>query len=263
MKKLKHHLSPALLISVLALFVALGGGAYAALGANSVGSKQLKKNAVTAKKIKKNAVVSSKIKNLAVTTPKVANNAINGAKVDESTLGPVPNAVIAEQAVTAATIDGYFRLPQKKVTASNGPANYQDAADASAEIPLFSQGPISIYGKCFTQLGGDTNVVLYAKTTQNGAILDSDNDDLDGDPLFLDTDTPENERELQYDYTSANSSSFYGIHSTESVVEAPDGTSIEVRIPIAVKQGDLPGGNGIYGDGDVCLFSGDMTVFGG
>jgi hypothetical protein len=46
--------SPALVISVLALVVALGGTSYAAivLPANSVGKRQLKKNAVTSAKVK-------------------------------------------------------------------------------------------------------------------------------------------------------------------------------------------------------------------
>lgn len=45
--------SPALVISCLALFVALGGGAYAAIALpkNSVGAKQLKANAVTSAKV--------------------------------------------------------------------------------------------------------------------------------------------------------------------------------------------------------------------
>jgi hypothetical protein len=46
--------SPAMVVSLLALFVALGGTGYAALKlpANSVGAKQLKKNAVTGAKVK-------------------------------------------------------------------------------------------------------------------------------------------------------------------------------------------------------------------
>jgi hypothetical protein len=52
-------------VGLLALFVALGGTAYAAvnLPPNSVGAKQIKDNAVTAAKIKRNAVNSSKVKN--------------------------------------------------------------------------------------------------------------------------------------------------------------------------------------------------------
>ena len=47
--------SPALAISLVALFVALGGGAYAAT--------QLPKDSVGTRQLKKNAVVSSKVKN--------------------------------------------------------------------------------------------------------------------------------------------------------------------------------------------------------
>lgn len=62
-------------IALLALFIALGGTAFAAtnvLPRNSVGTKQLQKNAVTSVKIK--------------------NNTVTGADVDEATLGIVPNA---------------------------------------------------------------------------------------------------------------------------------------------------------------------------
>src|SRR5919108_4804559 len=54
MKRL-FRLQPATVVSLVALFVALGGTGYAAikLPANSVGTKQLKKKAVTLKKIKK------------------------------------------------------------------------------------------------------------------------------------------------------------------------------------------------------------------
>jgi hypothetical protein len=57
--------SPAMLVALLALFVALGGSSYAALQLpnNSVGSKKLKNNAVTSKKIKNGAVNSDKVKN--------------------------------------------------------------------------------------------------------------------------------------------------------------------------------------------------------
>jgi len=50
--------SPALVISLIALFVALGGTSYAAitLPKNSVGTKQIKNNAVTASKIKNGTV---------------------------------------------------------------------------------------------------------------------------------------------------------------------------------------------------------------
>ncbi len=61
--RLRCHLSFANVVSVLALFIALGGGAYAmTLPRNSVGTSQLKKNAVTSSKIKAGAVTASKVR---------------------------------------------------------------------------------------------------------------------------------------------------------------------------------------------------------
>ena len=62
--RLRARFTYANVMATVAVFIALGGGAYAAvkLPANSVGSKQLKKSAVTSAKIAKNAVVSSKVK---------------------------------------------------------------------------------------------------------------------------------------------------------------------------------------------------------
>src|SRR3954453_16204335 len=63
--RIRSHLTYANVVASIALFAALGGGAYAAatLAPNSVGSKQLKKKAVTNSKLGANAVTSSKAKN--------------------------------------------------------------------------------------------------------------------------------------------------------------------------------------------------------
>ncbi len=68
--KFAGRISSAHVIAVLALFVALGGGAYAG---SKIGSKQIKKNAVTTSKIKKNAVTSAKLKKNAVTPSKMSD----------------------------------------------------------------------------------------------------------------------------------------------------------------------------------------------
>jgi hypothetical protein len=56
--------SPALLVALLALFVALGGTSYAALKLpkNSVGAKQLKRNSVTSPKVKAGSLLLSDFK---------------------------------------------------------------------------------------------------------------------------------------------------------------------------------------------------------
>lgn len=85
---LRGRLSFANVMSVIAVFIALGGTGYAAfkLPKNSVGSKQLKKNSVTKAKIKKNAITAAKIKDSSVTSAKIANDAIDGSKVRDGSL---------------------------------------------------------------------------------------------------------------------------------------------------------------------------------
>jgi hypothetical protein len=84
-KKLRPRLTFANVVSCLALFVALGGSAYAAT--------QLKKNSVGAKQLKKNAV----------TTAKIENEAVTGAKVQLGSLGTVPSAAHADSADSATS----------------------------------------------------------------------------------------------------------------------------------------------------------------
>jgi hypothetical protein len=102
LKQLGKRLTYANVMSSIAVFLVLGGGAaFAAdqLGKNSVGSKQLKKSAVTTAKIKRNAV----------TTAKIRNRAVTGAKINLATLGTVPSAThagVADSAGNANTVGG-------------------------------------------------------------------------------------------------------------------------------------------------------------
>jgi hypothetical protein len=91
--------SPALVVSFLALLVALGGTSWAALRLpkNSVGTKQLKSGAVTTKKIKNGAVTASKINTLGLTVP----NARHAGRADAAT--NATNATIASNAANAGT----------------------------------------------------------------------------------------------------------------------------------------------------------------
>lgn len=95
--------SPAVAISLVALFVALGGTSYAAfsLPANSVGSKQLKKNAVITKKIKNHAVTAAKINPAGLTVPNATNaNHANSA----NTANTANSAIIGDSPVAWAEV---------------------------------------------------------------------------------------------------------------------------------------------------------------
>ena len=86
--------SPAFVLSLIALFVALGGTGYAAL--------KLPKNSVGAKQLKKNAVTSSKVKNHSLTGADIKAGSISGSNIALSGLGTVPNASNAANAANAA-----------------------------------------------------------------------------------------------------------------------------------------------------------------
>jgi hypothetical protein len=149
--------SPALVISVIALFVALGGTSYAAihLPKNSVGSKQLKKNAVTGAKIKKGAVTSSKLANGSVTSSKIATDAVGTGSIapDAVTTGvladkSVTTEKIADKAVTTGQIDdaavGTTQLAAAAVTA--GKLGSLTVRNATNTIPANSQ--LTITSSC-------------------------------------------------------------------------------------------------------------------
>jgi hypothetical protein len=71
-------------MATVAVFLALGGGAYAAfkLPANSVGKRELKNGAVTARKLARGAVTASN----------VAPNSLTGRQINAASLGTVPEA---------------------------------------------------------------------------------------------------------------------------------------------------------------------------
>jgi hypothetical protein len=90
-------------ISLTALFIALGTGAYAAttIPANSVGTPQLKDGAVT----------DSKIRNATIT----------GAKIRLGTLGPVPSSSRANHATVADNANRLGGLPSYNYAVNNQP----------------------------------------------------------------------------------------------------------------------------------------------
>src|SRR5690242_3245020 len=100
MKGFTKRPSYAAVVATIALFVALGGGAYA-LG--------LGRNAVRSKNIAPGAVKTSDIGKRAVKGAKVAPNAIGGAQVNEASLGIVPNADQLDGVDSAALLRGSGR----------------------------------------------------------------------------------------------------------------------------------------------------------
>ncbi len=110
MIRIRRKPSPAMIVAILALIVAMAGGAYAAaLPKNSVGPKQLKKNAVKTGKIVNGAVTSDKIANSAVTSGKIADKAVTSGKfflsvVSNQNIGPVAGSTCSTFAISTPGI---------------------------------------------------------------------------------------------------------------------------------------------------------------
>ena len=127
----RSRLTFANVVSLMALFVALSGGAYAlTIPKASVGAKQLKKNAVTAPKIKRNAVISPKVRNGSLAGADVRNDSLTGDDLDESTIGRVPSADTANSATTANSASTANAL------GGQGPSAFQtaSASDARSDV---------------------------------------------------------------------------------------------------------------------------------
>ena len=99
--------SPAFVISLIALFVALGGTGYAAihLPKNSVGTKQLKKNAVTGVKIKNGAVTAAKINASGLTVPNATHATSADSATNATNATNATHATSATSATSATTAD--------------------------------------------------------------------------------------------------------------------------------------------------------------
>src|SRR5215217_6427885 len=76
--------SPALVISLIALFVSVSGVAWAAA---TIGTNDIKNGAVTTQKLHNNSVNTQKLVDGAVSAAKLQNNAVNAPKIASGAVG--------------------------------------------------------------------------------------------------------------------------------------------------------------------------------
>jgi hypothetical protein len=100
----KHRPSPAMVIAIVALIVALGGTGYAAikLPANSVGTTQLKSNAVTSVKVKNGSLLRADFKSGQVPVGPEGPAGAPGAAGPAGPAGPFPDALPSGKTVRGA-----------------------------------------------------------------------------------------------------------------------------------------------------------------
>ena len=121
--KLRGRVSSAHVIALAALFVALGGTAFAAA---TIGTNDIKNQAVTKPKIAKKAVTTGRIADQAVTERTIRDQAVTTDK-------------IADQAVTTPKIADQAVTTDKIGLASVGAGNIQDSAVGASELGSTTQ----------------------------------------------------------------------------------------------------------------------------
>ncbi len=132
MRKLsRFRPSPAMVVALIALFVAIGGVSWAAA---TIGTNDIQNGAVTAKKLHKKSVTRKKIKKNAVNGKKVKDDSLTGNDIDESTLYTVPSADHATSSDTATNADHATSTD----TATN--ADNLDGQDSTAFLSSSSRG---------------------------------------------------------------------------------------------------------------------------
>ena len=169
---LSRRPSPAMVISLIALFVSLSGVSYGVatgfidsreLKNNAVRSVDLRNNDVRTRDLRNNEVRGLDIRNSTVQGADVALNTLTGDDVNESRLGKVPSAAAADSATSATTANGLPGVRVVPIKQRSGDVTNQTVLDV---------GGLQLAVSC---TGG--NEALVARTTVTGGEIAAISDD--------------------------------------------------------------------------------------
>lgn len=116
LNRMREHVSPALIIAVIALVTAMGGAAYAVTKApkNSVTTKSIKKNAVTGAKVKNDSLTGNDINESTLSLPSTAvPRTTFGAETNDS--GGIVNATLPGTTASKASNTFTIHFPRSVV----------------------------------------------------------------------------------------------------------------------------------------------------
>jgi hypothetical protein len=172
MSQIRKRLTYANLMSSIAVFLVIGGAtAFAAIGKNTVGTKQLKRNAVSAQKIKPEAVSKEKLRTNAVLTAAIANDAVTSQKIED---GAIVTGEIADSAVTAGKLETTERSQTIAFSASS-PFDLFDSYDPATWTTVMSlnlpDGNWVVVANVGLTINSVTETHVGCRLNQNGGVL--------------------------------------------------------------------------------------------
>lgn len=182
--------SASLVIACLALFVALGGGAYAAA------------------KLDKNSVTSKQVKNASLKGKDLKNDTLAGKQIKEEKLGQVPSAASSDTSGDSAKLAGVTAIRVQPFTLTNGGSQQ-----------VLQHGAFTLTATCSINEAGNDFARVLISTSVNNSSLDGADSTAD-----LDIGTPAIDR----DYADASNATGVASIDQESdgAAFAPDGTEI-------------------------------------
>jgi hypothetical protein len=159
---LRRRPSAALVISCIALFVSMGGVSYG-VATGFIDSREIRNNTITSGDVRNNTLRTFDIRNNEVRGFDVRNsslqgrdiafNTLTGADINESTLGPVPSATVAD---TAGAVSVLKTIAPVTI------------AEGGAPVALVTHGPLALSAACVDS-GGSTAAQLRVQTTEAGS----------------------------------------------------------------------------------------------
>lgn len=180
----------------------------------------------------------------------------------------VPLAEKSESAAVADKLaDISIRPIRVRVPVSASAATENEARTQASKVPLFSQGSLTIYGKCFAETGAPDNPgtfgEIYLDTSAEGVLFDSPEDGSGNG--FLNPGAPEEDR-LVVDQASFAGPGNPGTLNLSSVSDSPlqaiaPDVTIQADLAIATKVGNPPAGHGVFGPGNGCIFIGHVEAY--
>jgi hypothetical protein len=160
---LRRRPSPALVISMIALFVSLSGVSYGVatgfidsreIKNNEVRTRDLRNNDIRTKDLRNNEVRGIDIRNSTVQGRDVALNTLTGTDINESTLGKVPSAASADSATTAGSVSTLKVIPRTTM------------AKSAPLVTLATHGPLTLKAAC-NDAAGQARAEVQVATTEN------------------------------------------------------------------------------------------------